>query len=64
MEQKDRLQGNEISFKESLSALEDADIAEVAMEITKIQSTLDAMRISSVQSLSKSPSASLLNIQP
>jgi flagellar hook-associated protein 3 len=54
MEQKDRLQGNEISYKESLSALEDADIAEVAMEITKIQSTLDAMRISSVQSLSKS----------
>ena len=53
-DQKDRLEDNEISYRQSLSVLEDADIAEVALEITKIQSTLEAMRISSMKSLSQS----------
>lgn len=53
-DQKDRLEDNELSYRQSLSILEDADIAEVALEITKIQSTLEAMRISSLRSLSQS----------
>ena len=54
LDQKDRLEDNEISYIENLSILEDADIAEVALEITKIESTLEAMRISSLKSLSQS----------
>ena len=54
LNQKDRLEDNEISYTQNLSILEDADISEVALEITKIQSTLEAMRISSLRSLSQS----------
>jgi flagellar hook-associated protein 3 len=53
-DQKYRLEENEISYRRSLSVLEDADIAEVALEMTRIQSTLEAMRISSIKSLSQS----------
>lgn len=53
-QQKYRHEENEVNFKTSLSALQDADIAEVAMEMTKIQSTLESMRISSIRSLSQS----------
>jgi flagellin-like hook-associated protein FlgL len=53
-DQKLRLEDNEISYRKSLSTLEDADIAEVALEITKIQTTLEAMRISSMRSLQQS----------
>jgi len=49
-----RLEDSGVSFKESLAVLEDADIAEAAMEMTKIQSTLEAMRISTVRNLTKS----------
>lgn len=52
--QQERLEDSEVSFKESLAVLEDADIAEAAMEMTKIQATLDAMRISTVKNLTKS----------
>lgn len=53
-EQRDRLLDNEIQFRESLSVLEDADIAQVALEMTKIQTSLEAMRISSLKGLSQS----------
>lgn len=53
-DQKLRLEDNEISYRKSLSTLEDTDIAEVALEITKIQTTLEAMRISSMKSLQQS----------
>ena len=53
-DQKGRLEDSEISFKSSLAVLEDADIAEAAMAMTKIQSTLEAMRISSVRNLTQS----------
>jgi len=53
-EQKDRLLDNEIQYQESKSVLEDADIAQVALEMTKIQTALEAMRISSLKSLSQS----------
>ena len=38
--QKNRLEDNQISYRQSLSILEDADIAKVALDITKIQTTL------------------------
>jgi flagellar hook-associated protein 3 len=47
-DQQVRLEDNGVSFKKSLSILEDADIAASAMELTKIQTTLEAMRIASV----------------
>ncbi len=53
-DQKNRLEENDISYRQSLSSLQDADIAEVALSMTKIQSTLQAMRISSMKSLSQS----------
>ncbi len=53
-DQKKRLEENNISYQQSLSSLQDADIAEVALSMTKIQSTLQAMRISSLKSLSQS----------
>ncbi len=53
-DQQGRLEDSGISFKRSLSNLEDADIAEAAMELTKIQTTLEAMRISSVKNLTQS----------
>ena len=52
--QKDRLADNELSYRGSLSVLEDADIAKVALEMTKIQTTLEAMRIYSIKSMSQS----------
>ena len=52
--QKVRLEDSEVSFRSSLAILEDADVAEAAMEMTKIQSTLEAMRISSVRNLTQS----------
>jgi flagellar hook-associated protein 3 len=53
-EQKSRLLDSEIQYQESRSVLEDADIARVALEMTKIQTSLEAMRISSMKSLSQS----------
>lgn len=53
-EQKDRLLDNSVQYQESRSVLEDADIAQVALEMTKIQTSLEAMRISSLKSLSQS----------
>ena len=53
-DQSERMEDNEVSYIQSLSILQDADIAEVALEITKVQSALEAMRISSLQSMSKS----------
>ena len=53
-DQKTRLEDNELSYKTSLAVLEDADIAAVATDLTKIQSTLEAMRISSLKGLSQS----------
>ena len=53
-DQKNRLEDNTLSYRQSLSSLEDADIAKVAMEITKIQTALEAMRISSLKSLQQS----------
>jgi flagellin-like hook-associated protein FlgL len=53
-DQQGRLEDSGISFKKSLSVLEDADIAAAAMELTKIQTTLEAMRISSVKNLTQS----------
>ncbi len=52
--QVNRLEDNQISYSQSLSILEDADIAKVALEITKIQTTLEAMRIASIKGLSQS----------
>ncbi len=45
---------NGLLFKKSLSVLEDADIAASAMELAKIQTTLEAMRISAVRNLTQS----------
>jgi flagellin-like hook-associated protein FlgL len=53
-DQQVRLEDNGVSFKKSLSILEDADIAASAMELTKIQTTLEAMRIASVRNLTQS----------
>jgi flagellin-like hook-associated protein FlgL len=53
-DQKNRLEDNTLSYRQNLSSLEDADIAEVAMKITKIQTALEAMRISSMKSLQQS----------
>ncbi len=53
-DQQVRLEDNGFSFKKSLSLLEDADIAASAMELTKIQTTLEAMRIASVKNLTQS----------
>jgi flagellar hook-associated protein 3 FlgL len=52
--QKNQLLDTEVAYRGSLAVLEDADIAKSAMEMTKIQSSLEAMRISSVKSLSQS----------
>ena len=52
--QQARMEDDGFSFKKSLSLLEDADIAASAMELTKIQTTLEAMRIASVKNLTQS----------
>ncbi len=52
--QKERLEDNAVTYQKSLSVLEDADIAAVATDLAKIQSTLEAMRISSLKALSQS----------
>jgi flagellar hook-associated protein 3 len=53
-DQKNRLLDSEIQYRESRAIFEDADIAQVALEMTKIQTSLEAMRISSMKSLSQS----------
>ncbi len=53
-EQRDRHDDSNISYTSSRSILEDADIAGVAMQITKVQSSLESLRISSLKSLSQS----------
>jgi len=53
-EQRDRLLDNKVQYLENRSVLEDADITQAAMEMTKIQTSLEAMRIASLQSLSQS----------
>jgi flagellin-like hook-associated protein FlgL len=53
-DQKNRLLDSEIQYRESRAIFEDADIAQVALEMTKIQTSLEAMRISSIKSLSQS----------
>ncbi|MBC8412186.1 MAG: flagellar hook-associated protein FlgL [Nitrospira sp.] len=49
-----RLEDNEIAYIQNLSNVEDADIADAASEFAKIQTALEAMRITSIQTFSKS----------
>jgi flagellar hook-associated protein 3 len=53
-DQKDRLLDTEISHRANLSILEDADIAKAAIDMQKIQASLEAMRIASLKSISQS----------
>ncbi len=53
-DQKFRMEDSEVSIRERLAVIEDADLAEAAMEMTRIQATLEAMRISSIQNLTQS----------
>ncbi len=53
-DQQDMLEENKLSYERARSTLEDADIAKVALEVTKVQSALEALRISSMKSLTQS----------
>ncbi|MDH4028865.1 MAG: flagellar hook-associated protein FlgL, partial [Nitrospirota bacterium] len=53
-EQKVRLEDSKISYETSLSGIMDADLGDVALRFTKIQSTLESLRISSLEALSQS----------
>jgi flagellar hook-associated protein 3 len=53
-EQRVKLEENTIAYEKNLSEIQDADIGEVALEYSKIQATLESLRISSLKTLSQS----------